>query len=219
LQRTGTLLENIMWGLVTTISPFALTLWSRFVSGVVPCGPNTRATLSQLLPYGPSARRCLSSTRPRPNNYHTTQKNSAERALKPTHPCSRNLRLTTIPLVPYLYLYLLYWEPNVGVWCYHSFILHADTLDPPHTPRLVLPPHVSRLGVVPCGPHAQRSFSALSATAMWIPSDHAASYCACPAPDSDRAGTTPRKNIAERALESTPLCSRNLELIIRPHVP
>lgn len=47
-----------------------------------------------------------------------------------------------------------------GGWCYHGFAFHADTLDPPHAPRL---------NVVPYGPHAQRPRSALSSTELWTP--------------------------------------------------
>jgi hypothetical protein len=45
----------------------------------------------------------------------------------------------------------LIWTSNAITASY----LHAGTLDLPYA----LPPYVARLGVMPCGPHAQQSLS------------------------------------------------------------
>jgi hypothetical protein len=81
-----------------------------------------------------------------------------------------------------------------------GFILHVDTLGPPHALRLVLPP-LSQL--LPRG-HAPRSLtgSPLSTTALWIPAPTQPAS-ACSAPDPIHATTTPHKKSAERALEPT----------------
>jgi hypothetical protein len=61
-------------------------------------------------------------------------------------------------------------------------------------------------------PHPARPSSALSPTVLWAPSARAANYYACLAPDLALApaltATTPRKNSAERALETTPLLQK-----------
>jgi hypothetical protein len=112
-------IKNLMWASgASTTSSSTLKLQARHTlpdwfsrptrPALAPCpmGPtaSTRATLSQQLPCGPQ-RPCrqlirLPNTRPHLRSYHNTQKNSVERALKPTPLCSRNLELTIRTHVP-----------------------------------------------------------------------------------------------------------------------
>jgi hypothetical protein len=88
-----------------------------------------------------------------------------------------------------------------------------------HVPRLVLPPPhaLPRRHALwaPCPAPSQCSLSYCPVHNL----ARVASYCARLAPDSAHATTTPHKNSAERTLEPTLPCSRNLGLNNRLHVP
>lgn len=82
----------------------------------------------------------------------------------------------------------------MDISCYYDFILHVDTLYPPHTCWVVLLP------------------------LCYCPMDHSvriASYCAFPAPDLARAATI-RPRASTRTYDH---CFKNLGLTIRLHVP